>query len=88
MTVLRVLIVVLVIAPLLAVFVQYVWPPDWPTWVGSYLSIALALIVLAVGIPRIRRYVRGWRGVALAFGLVAGAALFYVLYIMLGLNPR
>ncbi|HEY7443400.1 MAG TPA: hypothetical protein VH701_13325 [Vicinamibacterales bacterium] len=86
MTVVKVLIVILVIAPLIGAVVQYLWPDDWPTWVGNYLSIALALLVLVVGIPRVRRNFRGWRIVALAIGVVGGAILFYVLYLMVGLG--
>jgi hypothetical protein len=86
MTVVKVLIVILVVAPLIGAVVQYLWPDDWPTWVGNYLSIALALLVLVVGIPRVRRNFRGWRIVALAIGVVGGAILFYVLYLMVGLG--
>jgi hypothetical protein len=86
MTLVKVLIVILVIAPLIGAVVQYLWPDDWPTWVGNYLSIALALLVLVVGIPRVRRNFRGWRIVALAIGVVGGAILFYVLYLMVGLG--
>ena len=87
MTVVKVLIVVLVVAPLVGTLVQYVWPDGWPTWLGNYLAIAVALMVLVVGIPRIRRNFRGWRIVALGVGVVGGAVLFYMLYLMLGLNP-
>ncbi len=86
MTVVKVLLVVLVVAPLVGALVQYLWPDDWPMWVGNYVAIALAFMVLVVGIPRIRRNFRGWRIVALGFGLVAGAALFYIFFLMLGLN--
>jgi hypothetical protein len=84
MTVVKVLVVVLVVAPLIGAFVQYVWPDDWPMWVGNYLSIAVALLVLVAGVPRIRRNFRGWRAVALVLGVVGGAVLFYVLYLMVG----
>jgi hypothetical protein len=86
MTVVKVLIVILVVAPLIGAVVQYLWPDDWPTWVGNYLSIALALLVLVIGIPRVRRNFRGWRIVALAIGVVGGAILFYILYLMVGLG--
>jgi hypothetical protein len=86
MTLVKVLVVVLVVAPLLGALVQYLWPADWPTWVGNYLAIVTAMVVLVVGVPRIRRHFRGWRGLVLALGLAAGAVLFYVLYIMLGLD--
>jgi K+-transporting ATPase A subunit len=86
MTLVKVLVVVLVVAPLLGALVQYVWPADWPTWVGNYLAIVTAMVVLVVGVPRIRRHFRGWRALVLALGLAAGAIMFYVLYIMLGLD--
>jgi hypothetical protein len=87
MTIVKVLLVVLVIAPLMGTLVQYLWPDDWPNWVGNYLAIVMAMMVLVLGIPRIRRNFRGWRIVALGLGLIGGAGLFYVLYLMLGLNP-
>jgi hypothetical protein len=87
MTIVKVLLVVLVIAPLMGTLVQYLWPDDWPNWVGNYLAIVMAMIVLVLGIPGIRRNFRGWRIVALGLGLIGGAGLFYVLYLMLGLNP-
>lgn len=87
MTLFKVLLVVLVVAPLAGILVQYIWPDDWPMWVGDYVGIVTALIVLGLGIPRIRRNFRGWRIIALGFGVVGGAVLFYVLYLMLGLGP-
>ena len=88
MTIVKVLRVVLVVAPLVGALVQYWWPDDWPMWLGNYLAIAVALLVLVMGVPRIRRNFRGWRIVALGFGLVAGTVLFYVVYLMVGLNPE
>jgi hypothetical protein len=88
MTVVKVLLVVLVVAPLVGALVQYSWPDDWPMWVGNYVAIVVALLVLVLGVPRIRRNFRGWRIVALGFVLVAGAVLFYVVYLMVGLNPE
>ena len=87
MTIVKVLLVVLVVAPLVGALVQYRWPDDWPMWLGNYLAIAVALLVLVVGVPRIRRNFRGWRIVALGFGILAGAVLFYVMYLMVGVNP-
>ena len=88
MTLVKVLLVVLIVAPLTGILVQYIWPDDWPMWVGDYVGIVMALVALGLGIPRIRRHFRGWRIVALGLGIVGGAAVFYVLYLMVGLGPR
>jgi K+-transporting ATPase A subunit len=87
MTVVKILIVVLVVAPLIGAFVQYVWPNDWPSWLGNYVAIVVALLALVAGIPRVRRNFRGWRVVALAIGVIGGAILFYMVYLMVGLDP-
>jgi len=76
-------IVVVVLASLLGASVQrFVVPVEWSAWARNNVGMAVAMLVIAAGLPILRqRFFRSWRGVgAMVLGLVVAALVSNMLY--------